>query len=115
VLGWHQLRGHFENFFKELKNGVGMEYMPTGDLHANAVFFRVGVLAYNLFVGFRRDLLPDSSQSWSLRTVRWKLLSMAGKIVRHARTIVLKLAVDDGSLEFLSRIRGQCQELFGSA
>ncbi|EAY56819.1 MAG: probable transposase [Leptospirillum rubarum] len=89
--------------------------MPTGDLHANAVFFRVGVLAYNLFVGFRRDLLPDSSQSWSLRTVRWKLLSMAGKIVRHARTIVLKLAVDDGSLEFLSRIRGQCQELFGSA
>ena len=26
--------------------------MPTGDLHANAVFFRIGVLAY-LFVGFQ--------------------------------------------------------------
>lgn len=115
VLVWHQQRGHFENFFKELKNGVGAGYMPTGDLHANAVFFRVGVLAYNLFVGFKRDLLPASGLTWTLRTVRWKLFSMAGRIVRHARTLVLKLAVDAGSLEFLSRIRGQCQELFSSA
>ena len=63
VLTWHQQRGDFENFFKGLKNDVGVGYLPTGDLHANAVFFRIGVLAYNLFVGFKRDLasglLPD--------------------------------------------------------
>ncbi len=115
VLVWHQQRGHFEHFFKELKSGVGVGYMPTGDLHANAVFFRIGVLAYNLLIGFKRDLLPASGLTWTLRTVRWKLFSMAGRIVRHARTLVLKLAVDAGSLAFLSRIRGQCQKLFSSA
>ncbi len=115
VLEWHQQRGHFENFFKGLKNDVGVGYMPTGDLHANAVFFRIGVLAYNLFVGFRRDLLPAACRSWTLPTVRWKLFSMAGRIVRHARSLILKLAVNAESLDLLTKIRGQCHALFNSA
>jgi len=114
VLGWHQQRGEFENFFKGLKNDVGVGYLPTGDLDANAVFFRIGVLAYNLFIGFKRDLLPAPCQTWTLRSVRWRIFSLAGRIVRHARSLVLKLAVDAASLTLLSRIRGQCQELFGS-
>jgi hypothetical protein len=115
VLAWHQLRGEFENFFKGLKNDVGVGYMPTGDLHANAVHFRIGVLAYNLFVGFKRDLLPASCRTWTLRTVRWRVFSIAGRIVRHARSLVLKLAAEARSIEFLSRIRGQCHALFRSA
>ena len=114
VLGWHQQRGEFENFFKGLKNDVGVGYLPTGDLDANAVFFRIGVLAYNLFIGFKRDLLPAPCQTWTLRSVRWRIFSLAGRIVRHARSLVLKLAVDAASLTLLSRIRGQCQELFAS-
>ncbi len=115
VLEWHQLRGDFENFFKGLKNDVGVGYLPTGNLHANAVFFRIGVLAYNLFVGFKRDLLPAPCRTWTLRTVRWKVFSMAGRIVRHARSLVLKLAVNRESLDFLTLIRGQCDTLFCSA
>ena len=112
VLSWHQQRGEFENFFKGLKNDVGVGYLPTGDLHANAVFFQIGVLAYNLFIGFKRDLLPASCRTWTLRTVRWKIFSMTGRIVRHARSLVLKLAVDAYSLDLLTRIRGQCHALF---
>jgi len=115
VLSWHQLRGEFENVFKGLKNEVGVGSLPTGDLHANAVFFRIGVLAYNLFIGFKRDLMPASCQTWTLRTVRWRVFSLAGRIVRHARSLVLKLAIDSGSLEFLTRIRGQCHALFSPA
>ena len=114
VLEWHQLRGDFENFFKGLKNDVGKGSVPTGDFHANAVFFRIGVPADNLFVGFKRDLLPAACRTWSLRTVRWKLFALAGRIVRHARVLILKLAVDAESLAFLSRIRGQCRALFGA-
>ena len=112
VLEWHQQRGAFENFFKGLKNDVGVGYLPTGDLHANAVYFRIGVLAYNLFVGFRRDLLPAACRTWTLRTVRWRVFSIAGRIVRHARSLVLKLAANGDSLDLLARIRGQCHALF---
>jgi len=50
VIKWYNKRGdHSENRIKELKIGFGMERMPCGQFEANAVFFRIGILAYNLF------------------------------------------------------------------
>jgi len=50
VVTWYDQRGECsENRIKELKIGFGMERMPCGQLKANALFFRIGVLAYNLF------------------------------------------------------------------
>ena len=60
VLVWHNQRGQAENFNKELKHGLGLEQIPCGDFGANAVFFRIGVLAYNLFMGFKRLACPAS-------------------------------------------------------
>ena len=60
VIQWHNQRGSAENFNKELKNGFGMERMPCGQSYANAVFFRIGVIAYNLFIGFKRLSCPES-------------------------------------------------------
>ena len=41
----------------ELKIGFCMEGMPCGQFEANAVFFRLGVLAYKLFKGFTQLML----------------------------------------------------------
>jgi len=50
VVQWYNQRGECsENRIKELKIGFGMERMPCGQLNANAMFFRIGTLAYNLF------------------------------------------------------------------
>jgi len=49
VIKWYNQRGDCsENRIKELKIGFGMERMPCGQFEANAVFFRIGILAYNL-------------------------------------------------------------------
>jgi hypothetical protein len=114
AMEWHQLRGGFENFLKGLKSDVGVGYMPTGESFSNAVFFRIGVLAYNLIIGFKRDLLPVACDSWTLPTLRWKLFGMPGKIVRHARGLTLKLAVSAKDLAFLSGIRMRCLQLCAS-
>jgi hypothetical protein len=48
VLEWYNQRGECsENRIKDLKIGFGMERMPCGQSHANAIFFRIGVFAYN--------------------------------------------------------------------
>ena len=38
-----------------------------------------------------------------------------GRIVRHARFLVLKLAIKRESLDFLTLTRGQCHALFSPA
>jgi len=111
VLEWHNQRGQAENFNKEVKNGIGMERMPCGQSYANAVFFRIGVIAYNLFIGFKRLSCPESWMRQTIATFRWKLVQIAGRIVKHAGKTVLKLMIDLEKLELLKGIRQKCFEL----
>ena len=114
VLGWHNQRGHAENFNKELKTGFGMEQLPCGDSGANAVFFRIGVLAYNLFIGFKRLACPAAWASQTIATVRWKLVQVAGRMVQHAGQMVLKLRIEAEALAGFRVIRQRCAALLAA-
>ena len=89
---WYNQRGQCsENRIKELKLGFGMERMPCGQFEANAVFFRIGVLAYNVGRLFVLKTLDTSWHRHQVQTLRWKLYETAGKIVFHAGEIWLKV------------------------
>lgn len=105
VLRWHNARGEAENFHKELKIGFGMQQMPCGEGWANAVYFRLGVIAYNLFIGFKHLSGPAAWVRHTIATFRWKLIQTAGRIVRHAGQVFLKLAVDAERLRLFHGIR----------
>lgn len=92
VIKWYNKRGDTsENRIKDLKIGFGMERMPCGTFEANSMFFRIGVLAYNLFILFRRLVLPSSMKKHQVQTIRWRLYQAAGKIVKHAGALYLKV------------------------
>ena len=92
VLRWYNQRGEYsENRIKELKIGFGMERMPCGQFEANAVFFRMGVLAYNLGRLFVLKTLDSSWRGHQVQTLRWKLYGTAGKVVFHGGALWLKV------------------------
>jgi hypothetical protein len=88
-----------------------MERMPCGQSYANAVFFRIGVLAYNLFIGFKRLSCPESWMKQTISTFRWKMVQVAGRIVKHAGETVLKLMINLQKLELFREIRKRSFEL----
>ena len=93
VMSWYRMRGeHSENRIKELKLGFGMERMPCGQFAANAMFFRIGTMAYNLFVMFKTHVLPEGWQKHQVQTVRWRLYHIAARITRHARSWSLNIS-----------------------
>jgi len=92
VVTWYNQRGECsENRIKELKIGFGMERMPCGQCEANAIFFRIGVLAYNIFRLFILKTLATSWHRHQVQTIRWRLYQIAGKIVFHGGQIFLKV------------------------
>jgi hypothetical protein len=110
TVAWYNQRGEAsENRIKELKIGFGMERMPCGEFGANAAFFGIGVLAYNLFVVFKRDVLPADWRRRQVQTLRWRLYQVAGKVVHHAGALVLK--VRRSALALLEAIRARSLEL----
>jgi len=88
----HRQRGQAENHNKELKRGIGLEYVPCKNFKANEIFFWLAIIAYNLFVILKSFGLTKEWMVKQLKTVRWWILATAGKVVKHARKIVLKLA-----------------------
>lgn len=110
TVAWYNRRGDCsENRIKELKIGFGMERMPCGDFGANAMFFRLGTIAYNLFVLFKASALSSQWRHVQVQTVRWRLYNVAGKVVRHGRQLFLKVSA--WVHELLAEIRARSREL----
>jgi len=70
---------------------ISMERMPCGRLTANAVFFRIGILAYTLFRLFTLTTLHPSRHRHRVQTMRWRLYRIAGKVVFHEGQVFLKV------------------------
>ena len=71
ILHFYQLRGEYsENNIKELKHGFKANYMPSGKLEANATFFRIQTIAYNLSILFKQLVLGPEFTKAKIDTVR---------------------------------------------
>lgn len=106
VVRFYRQRGDAsENRIKELKNGFNLKYLPTSDFTANAFYFQIGVLAYNLFVLFK-ETLQESWQCHTIQTLRYKLYNIAGKVIKHSRQTILK--VNEQFVGILNAIRQKC-------
>ena len=92
VVRFHNGRGQVENRIKELKIGFGMEQMTSGNFKANGLWFAIGVLAYNLVEAQKLLFLDGEWKNKTIATLRWQLLETAGRLVRHGRQWILRLA-----------------------
>lgn len=111
---WYCRRGEAsENRIKELKVGFGMERMPCGEFEANAMFFRLGTIAYDLFVLFKVTALEGEYRRVQVQTLRWRLYHVAGKVVSHAGALVLK--VSQWAYEEFERMRKRMAQMPAAA
>ncbi len=101
-------RGEMENVIKELKGGFGLESLPSGDFGANSLWFALGVLTYNTFVLQKELVLPEEYRRKTIKTLRWSLIGLAGKVVRHGRRLWLKLATTSEKYEIYLGMRKRC-------
>lgn len=85
-------RAQIENHIKEIKTGFGMDRMPSGDFLANAVHFAVGIMTYNLFIGQKLLTMPEPWSKKTIKSIRWLWVEVAGKLIRHGRRLILKVA-----------------------
>ncbi len=88
-----------------------MEQLPCGQFQANALYFAIGVLAYNLAQLLKREVLNPCYGQATIATLRWQFYRLAGKLVRHARQWVLQVKTDGEKLALLMEARHRCAAL----
>lgn len=102
VIELHQGRGGMERRIGELKNQLNLDRVPCGQFDANCLYFTIGLLAYNLLQMLKLVGLPEEYHAKSVRSIRYELLKLAGKVVFHARYIVVQIAAPLKNIELFT-------------
>jgi len=99
IIKLHQGRGSIEKKIGELKHQINLNHLPCGQFNANCLYFTIGILAYNLLQLLKQIGLPEEYHNKTVRTLRYQLLKLAGKLVYHARYIILQIAAPIKNIE----------------
>lgn len=92
VLQFHRTRQDgSENVNKELSGGFGLSKLPCREMLANAAYFQVALLASTVFVAMKHMALPESWKTLTIKTVRFRLIRLAGVVARRSRYLWLKI------------------------
>jgi len=99
LIRWHwQKAGSIEHFHDETKNGLGASVMPCAEFGANAAWYRLNIITYNILAALKRHLLPPAEQTIKAKRLRLLAFNLAARITRHARYLCshVKAALLDG-------------------
>jgi len=88
IIQLYRKRAQVENNIKDLKNGVDFHHFPCQSLKANHVWGLMGIIAYNLIRLVSFTISKDGCFS---NTVRKKVVMKACEVIKHARSIELKM------------------------
>jgi hypothetical protein len=111
VVWLYNERAQIENHIKEIKGGFGMERMPSGEFKANAIHFAIGIMTYNLFIAQRLLTMPEDWKNKTIKSIRWLLVEMAGKLIEHGRMTILKIVTGFEKYMVCLEIRRRTYEL----
>jgi hypothetical protein len=92
VVEFYEKRGNCENYIKEAKYDMAVGHVLLQSFWANEAIFQLMMLTYNLFLLFKMDFTKETEYWQQIKTFRLKYIFLAGKIVRTARSVLMKLS-----------------------
>ena len=88
----YEKRGNAENYIKEAKYDMSVGHLLLKSFWANEAVFQMMMLSYNLFLLFKFDYLDVSEYRQQIKTFRLKYIFLAAKIIKTARSVIMKLS-----------------------
>jgi hypothetical protein len=88
---FHRAHATVELDIRDLKEGAGLEHLPSGSFGANSAWLQCAVLAHNLtrWTVTIGEPAPVEHRTVA-RTVRFELINIPGRLVNHAGTPTLR-------------------------
>jgi hypothetical protein len=106
VEAWFRRRTDIEDRIREAKLGAGLRRLPSGHKTVNTVWMWAALLAGNLSVLLQALAQIDEHGRAHAARLRHELLCVPARLIRHGRTLTLRLPPGDQLLPVvLTRIR----------
>jgi hypothetical protein len=113
VLAFYNGRGTAEQHIKEGKYALKWTRLSCMKFAANAVRLQLHALAYNLANFLRTLATPKEIETWSLTSLRERLIKTGVRLVRHGRYAIFQMAAAALPKEVFAGILGLINTLRG--
>ncbi len=108
LLRWHWAKaGTIEHVHDVTKNELGAAVPPCGRFGANAAWYRLSLLAYNILSAMKSLVLPAALSAARPKRLRFALFTLAGRLISHAGKLVLQISAAAERLAGLREARRQ--------
>jgi len=112
LIWWHRERcGKGEEIHKVMKDDLAGGHLPSGRFGANAAWWGIMVIAFNLNSLMKRLALPEGWAPKRLKAVRFGFINLAGRVVRRARQLIIRLSEGHPAYELLVGVRQRISTL----
>ncbi len=99
LIWWHRERcGKSEEAHAVMKDDLAGGRLPSWNFGANAAWWAVMILAFNLNAAMKRLVLGGEWAEKRLKAIRFALIHLPGRVIRHARRLVIRLSAGHPSL-----------------
>jgi hypothetical protein len=105
VIEWHREKaGTVEHVHDELKNALAAARMPSQKFGANAAWFAIQALAFNVLSALRAATPDPQLQSARIKRLRYHLLVVGARLARFSRKITLRFAAPRTWITMIRRL-----------
>ena len=106
MIEWYRKRcGKSEQAHGVLKSDLAGGRLPSGRFGANAAWWAIAVLAFNLNAAMKRLVWGKAWTNKRLKALRLALIALPGRVVRRARRLIIRLACDHPAYNLLLTAR----------
>lgn len=104
LIGWLRQRcGKSEEAHAVMKEDLAGGRLPSGLLGANAAWWAIMILALNLNAMMKHLVLGGDWAVRRMKAMRFHLIALPGRVVRHARRLIVRLSA--GSIDLIRDVR----------
>ena len=116
LIWWHRGRcGKGEEMHGIMKDDLAGGHLPCARFGANAAWWWIMVLAFNLNSLMKRLVLPQGWASKRLKAIRFGFINVAGRVVSRARQLIIRLSEGHPAYQLLMEVRRRLRALWGVA
>jgi hypothetical protein len=95
LVRWHwQKAGTIEQVHDITQNELGAATPPSGRFGANAAWYRLSLLTYNVLSALKSLALPSHLSTARPKRLRFLLFTLPGRLVTHAGRLLLRLSAE---------------------
>ena len=112
LIRWHRQRcGDSEHVHSVLKSDLGAGQMPSGKFGANAAWWTIALIACNLHIIMQRLVFERQGLGQRLKTIRFRWLAVAGRVISHARKLIIRLPANHPAFQIICDARAKIRSM----